>query len=360
MAGAFIGYNQIFGNAKPPKYGNAGPFLNESILRSLRVVDEQDAVNSGKWYGLPYGLTQNLIERILYYRGSGIFFYLEANEQFYFLPYVGQEIDVYGRYISASALPFNGSAQQGNGEKEDNIQPWIADKYWRCTYDIMPPEELKLSDLTDRCVILNDYSKQMSQKVLSRQFLNEPLLQVEAEMIPFLRTALLNSTGITGVRVSNQDDSYSVKQASNSVNKAAIVGDKFIPIESSLTTEPIATGGAGRAEEFLLAMQSLDNLRLSLHGVENGGLFQKKAHVLESEEQMNTAGTAGLVMQDKTYQRQEFCNIVNSIWGLGVWYEPGEVAMEADLDADGEVYDRQDEQSVGSNEPVQEEAEING
>ena len=345
-----IYYNQIFGNAKPPKYGNSGPFLNESIVRSLRVLDEQDAINSGKWYGLPYGITPNLLERIIYYRGTGMFFYLEGNGKFYFLPYVGHEIDVYGRYIQSYALPFNGSATQGDDKQSENLQPWIAGKYWTCTYDVIPPEELKLSDLTDRCVILNDYSKQMSQKVQPRQFLNEPLLQVEAELIPFMRTALLNSTGITGIKVQSQDEAYTVKQASTAVNKAALFGDKFIPVEAGLTSEAIATGGVGRAEEFLLALQSLDNLRLSLHGLENGGLFQKKAHVLESEEDINK-GAASLVMQDRTYQRQEFCNIVNSIWGLGMWYEPGEVAMEADLDGDGEVYDRQYEDA----QPVAEE-----
>lgn len=344
MAQPAIYYNQVFGNAKPPKYGNSGPFLNESILRSFRVLDEQDAVNSGKWYGLPYGLTQNLIERILYYRGTGMFFYLEGNGQFYFLPYVGHEIDVYGRYIQAYALPFNGSATQGDDKKSENLQPWLQGKYWDCVYDVIAPEDLKLEDLTDKCVLLNDYTKQMSQKVLARQFLNEPLLQVESELIPFLRTALLNSTGITGIKVQSQDESFSVREASTAVNKAALFGDKFIPVETGLTSEAIATGGTGRAEEFLLALQSLDNLRLSLHGLENGGLFQKKAHVLESEESINK-GTASLVMQDKTYQRQEFCNIVNSIWGLGIWYEPGEVAMEADLDGDGEVYDRQGEEA---------------
>ena len=57
---------QFFQNAiVHQKIGEKGPYLNESILRSLRIVDEQDAVNSFRWYNLPEGLTGNLIERIL-------------------------------------------------------------------------------------------------------------------------------------------------------------------------------------------------------------------------------------------------------------------------------------------------------
>ena len=31
--------------------------LNEAMLRYLRIIDEQDAVNRGKWYNLPSGIT---------------------------------------------------------------------------------------------------------------------------------------------------------------------------------------------------------------------------------------------------------------------------------------------------------------
>mgnify|MGYP006988388076 CR=1 FL=1 len=60
--------------------------------------------------------------------------------------------------------------------------------------------------------------------------------------------------------------------------------------------------------------------------------------MLQSEQNM-ISGTAGLVLQDKTFQRQNFCNIVNSIWGLGIWWEPSEPAMEGDMNGDGVVGD---------------------
>jgi hypothetical protein len=41
--------------------------------------------------------------------------------------------------------------------------------------------------------------------------------------------------------------------------------------------------------------------------------------------------------------RQEFCNRVNAIWGLGIWVEPSETIVNMDLDGDGTMYDRKDE-----------------
>ena len=45
-------------------------------------------------------------------------------------------------------------------------------------------------------------------------------------------------------------------------------------------------------------------------------------------------------MQDATSIRQNFCNIVNSIYGLGIWYEPSETITKADMNGDGLLYDR--------------------
>ena len=45
------------------------PELKNQIKRQLRVMDEQDAVRRFKWYNLPKGLSGDLIERILYYKG---------------------------------------------------------------------------------------------------------------------------------------------------------------------------------------------------------------------------------------------------------------------------------------------------
>ena len=94
-------------------------------------------------------------------------------------------------------------------------------------------------------------------------------------------------------------------------------------------------------------MQAMDNLRLSFLGLDNGGLFQKKAHLLEAEQKANT-GNAGLVLQDGLKQRQAFCDLVNSIWGLGIWCDISEVVEGIDKDGNGEISDQQDQSGAES------------
>lgn len=70
---------------KLPIRMESGFSYKSEIRKQLRIMDEQNAVNRYTWTGLPKGLTSQLIERILYYRGQGMFFRLQ--DKFYFLPY---------------------------------------------------------------------------------------------------------------------------------------------------------------------------------------------------------------------------------------------------------------------------------
>lgn len=325
----------------PIKAGDNGLscISKSDIKKQLRILDEQDAVNRFTWYNLPSGLNSRLMERILYYKGQAMFFKIKDN--FYFLPYaLDGTIDVYGRFTDVTPLPFNGSTKAKDGKE----LPWIPGLKRKVAYDIQMPEDYvseegeinwdKIeADQENYCVLLKDYTEQVSQTNISRQVLQDPILDVMADMFPFMRTALLNGTGIQGMRVNSQDEYANVEAASRSVNRAALEGKKYIPIVGNVDFQDLAGGELAKAEEFLLAMQSLDNYRLSLYGLDNGGLFQKKSHMLEAEQAMNT-GTTGLVMRDSLQNRQDFCNIVNSIFGLQIWCEPSEVVMGMDMNGD--------------------------
>ena len=84
-----------------------------------------------------------------------------------------------------------------------------------------------------------------------------------------------------------------------------------------------------KSEEFLLTMQGLDNYRLSLYGMDNGGLFQKRSHMLEAEQRMNSTNS-GIIMQDGLKNRLDFCNIVNSIYGTAITCEINETLTNVD------------------------------
>ena len=327
--------------------------LKGEIKKNLRIMDEQNAINCFTWYNLPSGITPQLLERILYYRGQGMFFYMKEVNKFFFLPYaLDGTIDVYGRFTDVTPLPFNGTTKAAAGEKE---RPWIQGLKRKCVYEVELPENyinedgtIKVNDILETqencCVLLKDYTEQISQTNISRQILNDPLLDVMSEMIPFARTALLNGTGVQGMRVGSEDEAANVSFASQAINDAALNGKKWIPVVGNVEFQDLTNGQVAKAEEYFLALQSLDNLRLSFYGLDNGGLFQKKSHMLEAEQEVNQ-GNVGLVMRDRLQQRQNFCTLVNSIWGLGLWCDISETVIGLDKDGDMVAGDNEDQGS---------------
>lgn len=323
----------------PIKAGDVSVRLKNDIKRQLEIIDRQDAINRYKWFNLPDGLNQELIERILYYRGQGMFFYMPTNNKFYFLPYTltGKGIDVYGRFIQVTPLPFN-----GNTSDEGKDKPWIQGLVRDVQYDIML-EEPDLSDMDNKCVLLHDHTIGISQTNVARSVTHDAVLDLMSNCLPYLNTALMNSTGVSGMRIQNENERQDVFNMSAAINNCALTGQKYVPIVSGVELQELTSGTTGKAEEFLLAMQSLDNYRLSLFGLDNGGLFQKKSHMLEAEQKMNQ-GMSSLIYTDGLRQRQEFCNIVNSIWGLMIWCDVSEDVLGADTDGDGYAADSDDPQ----------------
>lgn len=323
----------------PLKFDASGDKLKDDIKRVIRVIDEQNALERFEWYNLPDGLDGELIERVLYYRGQGAFFYMETTDEFYFLPYaLDGNIDCYGRYTGITPLPFNGSVE-ANGKQK----PWITGLTKKPLYGIKLPENLEWSDITDSCVLLHDYSKQISQTTIPRQQLNEAIIDVEAEMIPYMRTACMLGTGVKGMRVSSQDEASQVDWAGEALHKAALTGQGYVPVVGSIEFQELTDGANLKGADYMQAMESIDNFRLGTYGIDNGGLFQKKAHMLETEQAM-AGGAIGMVLQNSLSIRQRFCTIVNSIWNLGIWVEPKEPIMGGDINGDGLGYDEDESQ----------------
>ena len=292
----------------PNKIGTK-PCLKENVKKALRLIDEQDAVNRYTWYNLPCNITSQELERMLYYKGQLAFFYMEDLDEFYFMPYaLDGTIDFYGRFNTIHPVPMT-SGEEKTGKAQAEL---LSNIKLKCIYGIKLPEDLTVEDLTKSAVLLHDYSKQLSQTIIPRQIINDGIIDIEAECIPFMRTALIEETGVMGVRVQDADQAAAVQDGANSLVNAAMNGDMYVPIVGQMEFQELTNGGTGKAEDYMLAMQSLDNFRLSLYGIDNGGLFEKKAHELQSEADIN-GGPVGLVLQDGLSIRQNFCNIVNSI-----------------------------------------------
>ena len=337
--------------------GGKPQYLVEDAMRSFRLIDEQNALNRFNWINLPDGLSGNLIERILYYKGQGAFAFLEEEGKFVFLPFTlaaaGKEdisgLDIYGRFKKIQLIQFMGSS-----EKETSLMLGLP---FKVRYDIKL-EEQNIEDLTETAVILRDYSQQLSQTVLPMALRQEWILRLMAENCAYLRTKLIIGTGVNGLKVNSADQIGDVKDLAKGVIDAALSGNPYVGITGGVELQGLekTTPGNMRTEDYLMSLQSLDNIRLSVYGLDNGGIFEKKAHITNDELAMN-GSSVGLIYQDALNRRKEFADIVNSIWGLNIDCVPSENVINMDLNGDGMIAD--DEQASVENPAAEESEEAN-
>lgn len=329
----------------PIRAGLGKSQLKENVKKFLRLIDEQDAVNRYTWYNLPSNITSQELERMIYYKGQLCFFYMKNLDGFYFMPYaLDGTIDFYGRFNSIHPVPFTSGVEEEKTTRYKNQLKILSRLKLKVKYGIIDDEDIDMETLTNSAVLLHDYTKQYSQTIIPRQIVNEGLIDVMSDCVPFMRTALLTSTGVKGIRVQDADQQEAVQDGARAMERSALEGSPFVAMIGNIEFQELTDGPTAKAEEYMLAMQSLDNLRLSGYGIDNGGLFEKKAHELQSEADIN-GGPVGLVLQDGLSIRQNFCNIVNSIWDLGIWCEPAENIIGIDRDGDGQMFDENDDWS---------------
>lgn len=300
-----------------------------SVKKQLRILDEQTAITRYKWTNLPCMLSSTEVERLLYYKGQLCLFYMPSLKQWYFMPFaLNGTIDFYGRYNEIHPVPM-AYGEENKSEQFDAQNKILSTIILKPLYGLPTSSEQKeewaqLLREGKACVIIHDYTRQVGFMNISRQVLNDPLLDIMSDCIPFMRTSLLANSGLKGLRVPNEMDYPNVLDANKAYTIAALTGNPYIPIVGNLDFQELTGNSATKAEEYMLAMQSLDNYRLSLYGLESGGLFQKKEHVLESEQEMNANNKSGAIV-DGLMCRQHACDILNACLGLGIECEVREV-----------------------------------
>lgn len=300
--------------------------LKNDIKKSLRILDEQDAVNRFVWYNLPSGLTGQFLERLLYYKAQLQFFYDKYLDKWLLLPYtLDGDLDIYCRFKRTCAIPMNGS----------DPLPVYSRKV------IYGYDDIDENSFDEGCVLLRDYTNQLSETNISRQVINDPILDIMAEAFPMARTNLLANSGISGMRVPDEDSQSNVEAASKSIERASLEGRPFIPIVAQQEFQQLTAGGRVDADQYLQFMQALDNYRLSLYGLKNGGLFEKDNAYVNNIQAGNTQNNVGLVYQDGLTIRQHFCDLVNAVWGLGIWCEPSETVLNSDRNMNGAIADEE-------------------
>lgn len=277
--------------------------LKDEIRKNLRIKDEQTAVNRYTWESIPFDLSSLEIERFLYYFGQLTGFELEG--KYYLMPYaLDGTIDFYGRYNTIHPVPFSNS----NNKKQQ------AEILSSVKLEVVKSVDYKVTGKPG--VLLYDYTPQRGYNILTRASIMEAVLDLEATMLPYMKTALMNSTGIVGVVVNDSDEIDDVNEASGSIDSHAVAGKPWIPLLRKIDRQDLTSSSVGTSEEFSQAMQTIDNFRLSLYGLDNSGLFTKKEHTNDSENALNSSPDYPL--QDGLLQRKNFCDIFNKTFGTSL------------------------------------------
>ena len=337
----------------PTREGIGCGNVKAGIKAQLRIIDEQDAVNRVVWYNLPLDMSSQQLNRLLYYKGKLYLFYFEELDKFFVMPgALDGDIDFYGRYVTIHPIPLAEGKTDAEKAIYNRQRAILSQKKLKVLYEV-PTEPLE-GGPGDYCVPIYDYTPQLSQEIIPRVSLQDGLLDVMSDCIPFMRTALLNSTGVQGMRVGNEDEQSNVQAANKSIDAAALNGQKWIPIIGQLEFQDLTAGTTSKGEEFLMAMQSLDNFRLSTYGLENGGLFEKKAYQNNAQTMLNGSGQIGNPLQDSLSNFQLACDIANAVWGIGMSCEISEVSSGMDLNMDGFTGDNQDQSGIPGEQPQQE------
>ena len=337
---------------KPSRVSEERLLMFANMKKLMRIIDEQDAVNRYKWYNLPCDLSSEELERLLYYKGQLCFFYFKSRKQFYFMPYaLDGTIDFYARYNTVHPVPMTSGTTDDEKSRYKEQADILSMLSLTVAKGVKDEEDLSGKDVSEYCVILRDYTPQLGQNIIPRAELQDPLLHFIAEMPCFIRTKMIASSGIKGMRVSDADAKDEVTSAASQIVNAALTGELAVPITAKIEIQELFEGNPGSLQDFLLAMQSFENFRLSTYGLDNGGIFEKKAHKLEGEQEMNS-NTLGLVNDDGLAWRQNFCNIANSIFGTSMWCEPSESASGMDVDGDGQIMDRNEAGENSGSDPI--------
>lgn len=316
------------------RYMYAEDPMFEKLGVSYKNIDFQQYLSRFRWYNLPEGLDSELFERILYYSGSAMFFYIKELKRFYFLPYgmSGEKtqtgIDFYGRFNRIKPYSFNGSTD-GSGEQEGGKRISKADIYLSTQIrdnikDIpfVETEEEARKIYENGAVICWDRTPGLAYFVDSRNRISQSYIKYIVKVLIQTKSALINSSGFNLFTTDNESENDIMQLQLDAINADRERG-KLSAVVSKLLGEiqNLQSNAPASMQDFWASLQSVDNLRLKSMGIRNDGV-QQKSQYQNIQEQSIDIDDAMQIYWNSFIERVKFSAIVNSIWGLDIYPEP--------------------------------------
>lgn len=317
------------------KYQNKeDELMFEGLRTGYREMDYQQFLTRFKWNNLPEGLDSELFERILYFSGSAMFFYIKELDRFYFLPYgmsgdktqVG--IDFYGRFNKLKPYSFNG-ATDGAGEMEAGKRISKADIYLSTQLrdnikdiPMVETEEEARKIFEEGAVICFDRTPGLAYQITPRNRISQSYIKYILKVLIQTKSALVNASGFNLFSTDSEADTDIMQMQIDAINEDREHG-KLSAVVSKLlgTIENLQSNAPAAMADFWNSLVSVDNLRLKSMGIKNDGLVQKSQYQ-NIQEQSIDIDDALQIYWNSFMERIKFSAIVNSIWGLEIYPEP--------------------------------------
>lgn len=323
-------------NKKMLKYGNAvdqdGKIITpnpkdfnlqyDSLYNIMREQNMIETFERYMWTDIPFGLTQDIIERVLFFRGKGIFYFNDKIEKFQFLPFaLNGVIDEYGRYIRCNTLPFTGTDEEPKDKKVKKPRMLVYEDL-EIVYDLPYNSEMfeKARKMKTVGIILNDNSLAVSQQPIIRSNYVKPVLHMMATLMQIINTAMYGSADHNLLQIENESELVSIQNQINAINADILRGNRFTPIVGNLPITPLKTSNTANLEGLFGTFNSLTNFLKSITGVANAGVFDKKAHLLQEEQKLNGSNSDDIYYNGLRL-RQEFCLMVQAYYNYPIWCE---------------------------------------
>jgi hypothetical protein len=317
----------------------------DSLFAIMREQNMIETLERYMWTNVPFGLTQDLIERLLFFRGKGVLYFNDKVEKFQFLPFaLNGVIDEYGRFTKCNTLPFTGVDEEDtskNRSGKKKMQTLVYEDL-EIVYDLPYNEEtFKMAkDKKTVGIILNDNSLAVSQQPIIRSNYVKPVLHMMATLMQIINTAMYGNADHSLLRVENESELESINLQINAINFDILRGRRFTPVVGKLPIEPIKTSNTANLEGLFGTFNSLTNFLKSITGVANAGVFDKKAHLLQEEQKLNGSNSDDIYYNGLRL-RQEFCLMVQAYYNYPIWCESkrGMTEAQAENIATGETSD---------------------
>lgn len=299
------------------------------LVRLLSEKHMIETLERFKWVDLPPELPQDIIERILYFRGKGAFF--KYADKFWFLPLALKgTIDSYGRYETITPVLFTGQWDtEGKKWKDSAFLPESATSHkFVVAYNKPIEKEGKEVDSSETkfepAIILTDRSLGLSQDIEPHYSKVKVLIERLVNTIIMIEINNINGLQTYALWVKDETQKEAVEAEFNSYDKRILSGKRVIVMVGDGTSDPFkeltTAKNISDSQRYWQSFQAWDNLRKSIIGVSNGGQALKMEHATQAETMMNSEG-ADAVFNNAKRMREDFAELVNHYYGLNISIE---------------------------------------